>query len=141
MAISIRLPTAGASYRLAAMLAGLGAGFSMGLILFLCGGLIACFAVLSAQMRQPARAVARAPISAADKAFNARCYPLVDCPLFRITQMDTTCIDPRVEPDPEILPTGDPCPKTPLYPVSFPAVSLGLVPAPADAAPAPQLEK
>ncbi len=33
MASSIRLPTAGASYRLTAMLSGSGAGFSMGLIL------------------------------------------------------------------------------------------------------------
>ncbi len=120
MASSICLPSTGASYRLTALLSGSGTGFSMGLILCLCGGLIACFAVLSAQMRQPAQVVAVDTEAAADRAFNARYYPLVDCPLFRITKMYRTCIDPRVDPlplpDPEDLPTGDPSPKTPLYP-------------------------
>jgi hypothetical protein len=129
MASSIRLPFMGASYRLAAMLSGSGAGFSrglvfsMGLILYLCGGLIACFAVLSAQMRQPAPVVAVDPVSAADKAFNARYYLLVDCWLFgKPGRMLSTSLTHSIilpEPAPEILPTGDPCPKTPLYPVSF----------------------
>lgn len=135
MASSIRLPSTGASYRLTAMLSGVGAGFSgglifsMGLILCLCGGLIACFAVLSAQMRPPpAPVVATDPLSAADKAFNARYYPLVDCPLFRFPTLRervelayTNWLRymgslPYLDPLPEDLPTGDPSPKTPLYP-------------------------
>lgn len=101
------------------MLSGSGAGFSMGLILCLCGGLIACFALLSAQMRQPAPVVAVAPLSAADQAFNARYYPLIDCWLFRMPRGKYVYALPDVtlpEPIPDDLPTGDPCPKTPLYP-------------------------
>lgn len=138
MASSIRLPTAGASYRLTAMLSGSGAGFSMGLILCLCGGLIACFAVLSAQMRQPAPAVVIPPAMTADEIFNARYYPLFDCPRFGYPKLEnqmklayTNWLRymgplPYLEPLPEDLPTEDPSPKTPLYPVSFPAASLGL---------------
>lgn len=138
MASSIRLPSTGASYRLTAMLSGVGAGFSgglifsMGLILCLCGGLIACFAVLSAQMRQPAPVVAVDPVAAADKAFNARYYPLVDCWLFRMPRGKYVYALPGVtlpEPIPDDLPTGDTCPKTPLYPISFPAALLGADPA------------
>ncbi len=129
MATSIRLPTAGASYRLTAMLSGSGAGFCMGLILCLCGGLIACFAVLSAQMRQPAPAVVIPPAMTPDEIFNARYYPLIDCPLFRKQPRLLRFSLPQVtlpEPPPEILPTEDLIPKTPLYPVSFSAMSLGL---------------
>jgi hypothetical protein len=134
MASSIRLSTAGASYRLTAMLSGSGAGFSMGLVLCLCGGLIACFAVLSAQMRQQALVVAAEPVAAvdpvvaADQAFNARYYPLVDCPRFGFgTLRQRLGLErgnwhrymgplPYLDPLPEDLPTGDPSPKTPLYP-------------------------
>ncbi|WP_397379849.1 hypothetical protein [Prosthecobacter sp.] len=134
MASSIRLPFTGASYRLTAMLSGVGAGFrrgllfSMGLILCLCAGLIACFAVLSAQMRQPAQVVAVDPVavdplSAADKAFNARYYPLVDCPRFRFATLRQRMASwhgymslPYLYPTPDDLPTGDPSLKTPLYP-------------------------
>ncbi len=126
MASSIRLPSTGASYRLTAMLSGMGAGFdrglifSMGLILCLCGGLIVCFAVLSGQMRQPAPVVAVDPVSAADKAFNARYYPLVDCWLFRMPRRLVGSPFPDAiilpEPIPDDLPTVDPSPKTPLYP-------------------------
>lgn len=145
MASSIRLPSMGASYRLVAMQSGLGAGFSrgllfsMGLVLLMCGGLIACFAVLSKQMRQPAQVVAAAPVSvsAADQAFNARYYPLVDCPLFgnpgRKRMLSPYLNMAVILPDPpviDILPTGDPSPKTPLYPVAFPAATLGADPAP-----------
>ncbi len=142
MACSIRLPSMGASYRLTAMLSVSGAGFGrglvfcIGLILCLCGGLIACFAVLSAQMRQPVQVVAIDPVSAADKAFNARYYPLVDCPLFgkprsrRMLNTRLNQVDSLPEPAPEILPTGDLCPKTPLYPVSFQVATSGADPAP-----------
>lgn len=128
MASSIRLSTAGASYRLTAMLSGSGAGFSMGLILCLCGGLIACFAVLSAQMRQPAQVVVTAPAMTADEIFNARYYPLVNCPRFGFgTLRQRLRLErgnwlrymgplPYLDPLPEDLPTGDPSPKTPLYP-------------------------
>lgn len=134
MASSIRLPSTGASYRLTAMLSGSGAGFSgglvfcMGCILCLCGGLIACFAVLSAQMRQPAPVVAVDPVSAADRAFNARYYPLVDCPRFRFPTLRQRVVLaytnwlrymgplPYLDPLPEDLPTEDHSPKTPLYP-------------------------
>lgn len=125
MASSIRLPSTGASYRLTAMLADLGAGFSrglvfcMGLILCLCGGLIACFAVLSAQMRQPAQAEAIARAMTADEVFNARYYPLIDCPLFRFPRLRFLFEPPAVilpDPPPGILPTLEPSPKVPLYP-------------------------
>ena len=152
MASSIRLPSTGASYCLTAMLSGSGAGFgrglvfSMGLILCLCGGLIACFAVLRAQMRQPAPVVAVDPVAAADQAFNARYYPLVDCPRFRFPTLQQRVMLaytnwlrytgplPYLDPIPEDLPTEDPSPKIPLYPVSFPVATSG-------AAPAPQVEK
>lgn len=152
MPASIRLPSTGASCRLTAMLAGLGAGFSMGLILCLCGGLIPCFAVLSAQMRQPAQAVLIPPAMTPDEIFNARYYPLFDCPRFGKPKLEnqmklayTNWLRymgplPYLEPLPEDLPTEDPSPKTPLYPVSFPATSLGAAPA-ADAAPAPRAEE
>jgi hypothetical protein len=98
------------------------------------GGLIACFAVLSAQMRQPAQVVAVDPVavdplSAADKAFNARYYPLVDCPRFRFATLRQRMASwhgymslPYLYPTPDDLPTGDPSPKTPLYP-GTPAVT------------------
>lgn len=128
MPASIRLPSTGASYRLTAMLSGSGAGFSMGLILCLCGGLIACFAVLSAQLRQPVQAVEIPPAMTADQVFNARYYPLADCPLFPTPRQRLIWFPPTVifpEPPPlQSLPTGDPSPKIPLYPISFPAASL-----------------
>lgn len=77
-------------------------------------------AVLSVQMRQPVQVVATDPAAAADKAFNARYYPLVDCPLFRFPRHRVLGFQlPQVilpDPLPEDLPTGDPSPKTPLYP-------------------------
>lgn len=84
--------------------------------------------VLSAQMRQPVQVVATDPVSAADKVFNARYYPLVDCPRFRFPTLQqrvelayTNWLRymgplPYLDPLPEDLPTGDPSPKTPLYP-------------------------
>gem|GEM_PF-4280335 len=128
MASSIRLPSTGASHRLTAMLSGLGAGFSgglvfcMGLILCLCGGLIACFAMLSAQLRQPAQAEAIPPAMTADEVFNARHYPRVDSPRFRFPRLwmpsypDPNMFSDLPEPLPEILPTCNPSPKVPLYP-------------------------
>ena len=93
--------------------------FSMGLILCLCAGLIACFAVLSEQMRQPAQVVVIPPAMTADEIFNTRYYPLVDCLRFgkpRRLQVNPTSHAYLPEPIPEILPTVDPSPKTPLYP-------------------------
>ncbi len=125
MASCIRLPSTGASNRLTAMLSGMGAGFgrglifSMGLILCLCAGLIACFAVLSEQMRQPAQVVVIPPAMTADEIFNTRYYPLVDCLRFgkpRRLQVNPTSHAYLPGPNPEDLPTGDPSPKTPLYP-------------------------
>ena len=126
MVSSIRIPSRGAAYRLTAMLSGSGAGFSMGLILCFCGVLISCFAVLSAQIRQPEQAVASAPAASADEVFNARYYPLVDCPLFRMPHRTLRYSLPSVilaEPTPEVLPTEDPAPKIPLYPASCSALS------------------
>ncbi|MDI1312112.1 hypothetical protein [Prosthecobacter sp.] len=91
----------------------------MGLILILCGGLIACFAVLSAQMRQPAQAVVTAPAASADDLFNARYYPLIDSKRFYFPRRRQFLFPPQVllpEPLPEILPTLEPSPKVPLYP-------------------------
>lgn len=128
MVSSIRLPATGGSFHLTAMLSGLGAGFSrglvfcMGLILILCAGLIACFAVLSAQMRQPPPAAAIPRAKTADEIFNARYYPLIDCPLFRLPRKRLfsyhypNTVTHLPEPLPEILPTLEPSPKVPLYP-------------------------
>ena len=91
----------------------------MGLILILCAGLIACFAVLSAQMRQPPPAAAIPRAKTADEIFNARYYPLMDCPRFRLPRIRSLFVIPYVffpEPLPEILPTLEPSLKVPLYP-------------------------
>ncbi|WP_395752593.1 hypothetical protein [Prosthecobacter sp.] len=52
---SLRLPAPGASPRVTAMLADFGAVFSMALVVCLCGVLIACFEMVSAQMQATAQ--------------------------------------------------------------------------------------
>ncbi len=137
MPASISLPSAGASYRAVAVLAGSGARFGMGFILCLCSVLIAFSTVLFVQMQTPLQAVAIAP--AVDP--NARYYPLVSNWRFRMPRRFWFSVEVRLpEPDPEDLPTIDLALKVPLYPAATSPMPAPAVEAPADAFPPVQMQ-
>ncbi|WP_395737941.1 hypothetical protein [Prosthecobacter sp.] len=150
---SLRLPAPGTPGRATDMQAAFGAGFSMALVVCLCGVLIACFEMVSAQMQSAAQARAEARAAealaaacrkAAEQEFNKRYYPLIDCPLFRMPKLQRFVWMPYQvrlpePPDSGYIPVEDCCPQIPLYPVSFPTESYA--PTAAAAAPAPQQER